>query len=56
MVEASVVGPGASIGPDAVVLNTVLWPNTQIASAAQLTNCIVYSSTPATGAQHNADL
>jgi len=55
-VEASVVGPGASIGPDAAVLNSILWPNTEVAAGAQLTNCIVYSSTPVTGIHHNADL
>ncbi len=56
MVEASAVGPGASIGADATILSSVLWPGAKIEEGAQLTNCIVYSSTPATGAQHNVDL
>lgn len=56
MVEASSIGPDASIGADAAVLNTVLWPGAQIEDGAQLTNCIVYSSTPVTGTHHNADL
>ncbi len=56
MVEASAVGPGASIGADAAVLNTILWPNAQVESGAQLTNCIVYTSIPVSGTHHNADL
>ncbi len=56
MVEASAVGEGACIGADAVVLNSVLWPGARIADGAQLTNCIVCSSTPATGAHHDEDL
>ncbi|MCH2064316.1 MAG: NTP transferase domain-containing protein [Roseibacillus sp.] len=56
MVEASAIGPGASIGADATVLASVLWPGACIEEGAQLTNCIVYSSTLATGPHHNADL
>ena len=56
MVEASSIGPGASIGAGATVLASVLWPDTRVEEGAQLTNCIVCSSTPVTGVQHNADL
>ena len=56
VLEASAAGPASSIGADAVVLNTVLWPGARIEDGAQLTNCIVYSTTPATGAHHDADI
>lgn len=56
MVVASAVGPGAVVGPHATILNTVLWPKTEVSAGAQLTNCIVFSSTPAAGTHHHADL
>lgn len=55
-VVRSVVDAGCVIGAGAVIRDSVLWPETQVAPGAQLTNCIVYSSTPATGTRHKADL
>ncbi len=46
---ACVVGAGASVGQSAVLENTILWSNAEIASRARLKDCIVRTSQTAGG-------
>jgi len=55
-ISHSVIGPGCQVGAQARVENSLLWPKTTVSPGAQLTNCIVHSSTPAHGTHQNADL
>jgi NDP-sugar pyrophosphorylase family protein len=40
-VESCVIGDGATIGKDAKLKNTIVWPNANVAANADLTDCIV---------------
>ena len=55
-VTRSVIGPGCHVSADTEVGDSILWPGTTISPGAQLTNCIVHSTNPATGTHNNADL
>jgi mannose-1-phosphate guanylyltransferase len=50
------VGAECSVGEDAILENTILWPGAQIASRSFLRNCIVRSHRKAHGTQHDLDI
>jgi mannose-1-phosphate guanylyltransferase len=50
------IGRGSSVGEDATLENTIVWPGAQIASRSQLRNCIVRSHRKAQGIMHDADI
>ena len=56
VIENSALGSGSRVGRNATIRSSVLWPDSVIEDDAQLTNCIVYSSTPVTGTRDNSDL
>ena len=51
-----VVGDGARIEAGAELSDCVVWPDSHILADARLSRCIVYSSKPASGSHHGADL
>jgi len=55
-VESSAVGPRAVVGPHAVLRHSIVWPECEIAPEARLTNCVVCSSSPVSGAHKDTDL
>jgi mannose-1-phosphate guanylyltransferase len=50
------IGAGCSVGEDAILEDTILWPGAQIASRSHLRNCIVRSHQKAQGALHDLDI
>jgi len=52
----SVVGKDCSVGADAILEDTIMWPGSQIASKAELFGCIVRARKTATGIHRNADI
>jgi NDP-sugar pyrophosphorylase family protein len=52
----SVVGPDCSVGAEAVLEDTILWPDTEIASKSQLHGCIVRSQKKVSGIHRNIDI
>ena len=52
----SVVGAGAEVGADAVLIDTIVWPGAQIASRSQLTNCIVRADRAIAGIHRDTDI
>ena len=55
-VTNSWVGENCRVEEGAVVENSILWPGTTVLRDAQLTNCIVHSTSPAAGSHRDADL
>ena len=52
----SVVAENCQVGAEAVLEDTILWPDAQIASKSQLDRCIVRSQKKASGVHHNSDI
>jgi mannose-1-phosphate guanylyltransferase len=52
----SVVGKNCQVGAAAVLEDTILWPNSQIASQSELHSCIVRSQKKVSGVHHNSDI
>jgi len=52
----SVVGEHCRVGAEAVLEDTILWPDAQIASQSQLHGCIVRSQKKASGIHRNIDI
>jgi mannose-1-phosphate guanylyltransferase len=52
----TVVGANCRVGPGAILEDTILWPGAEIASKAQLYNCIVRSQKRASGIHRNIDI
>src|SRR5438477_273242 len=52
----SVVGPDCSVGAEAVLEDTILWSNAEIASKSQLHGCIVRSRKKVSGIHRNIDI
>ncbi|HZS17378.1 MAG TPA: NDP-sugar synthase [Candidatus Udaeobacter sp.] len=52
----SVVGEDCHVGEGVVLVDTILWPQAQIASKTQLNGCIVRSQKKVSGAHHDSDL
>ena len=52
----SVVGPDCSVGAEAVLEDTILWSNAEIASKSQLHGCIVRSRKKVTGLHRDIDI
>jgi mannose-1-phosphate guanylyltransferase len=52
----SVVGENCKVGAGAVLEDTILWPNAQIASKTQLFGCIVRSQKQVGGVHRNIDI
>ena len=52
----SVVGPDCSVGAEAVLEDTILWSNAEIASKSQLHGCIVRSQKRVSGIHRNIDI
>ncbi len=52
----SVVGEHCRVGADAILEDTILWPDAQIASQSQLQGCIVRSRKKASGIHRNIDI
>jgi mannose-1-phosphate guanylyltransferase len=52
----SVVGKDCRVGAGAVLEDTILWPDSQIASNAELFGCIVRARKTATGCRRNVDI
>jgi NDP-sugar pyrophosphorylase family protein len=52
----SVVGENCRVGAGAVLEDTILWPNAQIASKSQLHGCIVRSQKKVSGIHRNSDI
>jgi mannose-1-phosphate guanylyltransferase len=50
------IGAGCSVGENAILENTIVWPGAQIASRSQLRNCIVRSHRKAQGTLHDVDI
>jgi mannose-1-phosphate guanylyltransferase len=50
------IGAGCSVGEEAILENTIVWPGAQIASRSHLRNCIVRSHRKAHGTQHDLDI
>jgi mannose-1-phosphate guanylyltransferase len=50
------VGAECSVGEDAILENTILWPGAQIASRSFLRNCIVRCHRKAQGTLHDLDI
>jgi mannose-1-phosphate guanylyltransferase len=52
----SVVGERCRIGGEAILEDTILWPDAQIASKSRLHGCIVRSRKKVSGVHHNVDM
>jgi mannose-1-phosphate guanylyltransferase len=52
----SVVGENCQVGACAVLEDTILWPNAQIASKSELDGCIVRSQKKVSGIHRNSDI
>jgi NDP-sugar pyrophosphorylase family protein len=52
----SVVGEHCRVAAEAVLEDTILWPNTEIASKSQLHGCIVRSKKKVSGIHRNIDI
>ena len=52
----SVVGEHCLVGAEAILEDTILWPNAEIASKTQLHGCIVRSRKKASGIHRNIDI
>jgi len=52
----SVVGEHCRVGAEAVLEDTILWPNAEIASKSQLHGCIVRSQKKVSGIHRNSDI
>jgi mannose-1-phosphate guanylyltransferase len=52
----SVVGEHCRVGAEAVLEDTILWPNAEIASKSQLHGCIVRSQKKVSGIHRNIDI
>lgn len=52
----STIGPGCTVGSEAIVTDSVLWPNTHIGDGAHLERCIVYSPDVVHGQHRASDL
>jgi mannose-1-phosphate guanylyltransferase len=52
----SVVGEHCRVGAEAVLEDTILWPNAEIASQSQLHGCIVRSQKKVSGIHRNIDI
>ena len=52
----SVVGEHCRVGAKAILEDTILWPDTEIASQSQLLACIVRSKKKASGIHRNVDI
>jgi mannose-1-phosphate guanylyltransferase len=52
----SVVGENCQVGAGAVLEDTILWPDAQIASKSQLHGCIVRSQKKVSGIHRNSDI
>jgi NDP-sugar pyrophosphorylase family protein len=52
----SVVGENCRVGAGAVLEDTILWPDAQIASKSQLHGCIVRSQKKVSGIHRNSDI
>jgi mannose-1-phosphate guanylyltransferase len=52
----SVVGEHCRVGAEAILEDTILWPDAQIASQSQLQRCIVRSQKKASGIHRNIDI
>ncbi|MFT6180469.1 MAG: NDP-sugar pyrophosphorylase family protein [Akkermansiaceae bacterium] len=50
------IAPDCTVEAGAIVKNSILWPRTTVLRDAQLTNCIVHSTSPTVGVHDNADL
>ncbi len=50
------IGSGCTVGEEAMLEDSVLWPGAQIASRSRLQNCIVRSHQKAQGALHDLDI
>ncbi|MDQ6807873.1 MAG: sugar phosphate nucleotidyltransferase [Verrucomicrobiota bacterium] len=50
------IGSGASVGEDAELEDTIVWPGAQIASRSRLRNCIVRSHSTAAGELSDLDI
>ena len=52
----SVAGENSQVGAGAVLEDTILWPDAQIASQSELHSCIVRSQKKVSGVHHNSDI
>ena len=52
----TVVGPNCHVGAEAVLEDTILWPDAEIASQSRLEACIVRSRKKVTGIHRNIDI
>jgi NDP-sugar pyrophosphorylase family protein len=52
----SVVGSNCRVGPDAILEDTILWPDAEIASQSRLEACIVRSRKKVTGIHRDIDI
>ena len=55
-IENSWIADGCQIEAGASITNSILWPQTKVLRDAELTNCIVHSTSPASGVHQDADL
>jgi NDP-sugar pyrophosphorylase family protein len=52
----SVVGPNCRVGAEAILDDTILWPDAEIASQSRLETCIVRSRKKVSGLYHDIDI
>jgi NDP-sugar pyrophosphorylase family protein len=52
----SVVGEDCLVGAEAILEDTILWPDAEIASKSQLHGCIVRSQKKVSGIHRNIDI
>ena len=52
----TVVGPNCRVGADAILEDTILWPDAEIASQSRLEACIVRSRKKVSGIHRNSDI
>jgi len=50
------VGPNCRIGAEAILEDTILWPDAEIASQTRLEACIVRSRKKVSGVHRNIDI
>jgi mannose-1-phosphate guanylyltransferase len=55
IIGATAIGPGARIGDDASLINSVVWEGAEIASGTTLTHCIVTDGQRVEGSHSHAD-
>lgn len=55
-IDNSWIGADCIVEEGVTLKNTILWPGTQVLRDAQLTNCIVHSTSPVQGVHQDADL